>query len=128
MSRWHKYNANPQHRRVGDCTVRAISTALDEPWEDIYMDIASEGLEQNDMPTANNVWGKYLYKRGFRRKLIPDEFLGEYTVEDFCRDHPKGVYILALAGHVVTVIDGEYWDTWPSGDETPIFVWAREDE
>ena len=121
------YNANPRHKRVGDCTIRAISTALGEPWEDVYMDIAREGLRLNDMPDANHVWGAYLRERGFRRHLIPDDYIDHYTVEDFCADHPYGTYILALSGHVVAVINGHYYDTWDSGQEIPIYYWYRPD-
>ena len=100
MSRFYKYNANPVNKRVGDCTIRAISTALNEPWDTVYMDIASEGLTQADMPTANNVWGKYLIKRGFRRELIPDDILGEYTVSDFCIDHGWALLLLFGCGRL----------------------------
>jgi hypothetical protein len=29
--------------------------------------------------------------------------------------HPYGTYVLHIRGHVVTVKDGEYWDSWNSG-------------
>lgn len=38
-----------------------------------------------------------------------------------------GTYILALSGHVVTVVDGDWYDTWDSGGEIPIYYWVRED-
>ena len=81
-----------------------------------------------DMPSANAVWGSYLRKKGFVREIIPNTCPDCYTVEDFCRDNPKGTYILALSGHVVAVIDGKYYDTWDSGDEIPIYYWYRKDD
>ena len=37
---WKKYNPNPKGACVGDCTVRAISKALNQSWEDtLEMDI-----------------------------------------------------------------------------------------
>ena len=30
------------------------------------------------------------------------------------------------AGHVVCVKDGNYYDTWQSGDEVPIYAWVKE--
>ena len=30
---WIEYNPNPLGLRVGDCVIRAISKALDMPWE-----------------------------------------------------------------------------------------------
>lgn len=78
------------------------------------------------MPSANAVWGKYLYAQGFRRHLIDDDKF-DYTVEDFCRDHPEGTYILAIDGHVVCAVDGFYYDSWDSGQEIPIYYWTRGD-
>lgn len=122
---WIKYNANPEGKRVGDCTVRAISKATDQEWEAAYSALAVEGFLLYDMPSANHVWGAYLRRKGFRRNIIPDTCPDCYTVEDFCRDNPKGVYILALPSHVIAVIDGDYYDTWDSGAEVPIYYWER---
>lgn len=50
-----------------------------------------------------------------------------YTVADFCADHPRGVYVLALSSHVVCAENGSYFDTWDSGNEIPLFYWAKEE-
>ena len=89
------YNANPEGNKVGDCTVRAISTALNQPWEATYAGVAVEGMRMLDMPSANAVWGSYLRKKGFVREIIPNTSPDCYTVEDFCLDNPNGTYILA---------------------------------
>lgn len=119
------YNANPNKNRVGDCTVRAISTALNLSWETVYTGLAVEGMQLLDMPSANAVWGSYLKKNGFSQNVIYSEFPECTTVKDFCEQHTKGVYILALSGHVVAVINGNYYDTWDSGDEIPIYYWEK---
>ena len=128
MSRWIKYNANPENRQVGDCTIRAISKALGQDWDKTYSGIALEGFRLCDMPSANHVWGAYLKSKGFTRNIIPDSCPEFYTVNDFCRDNPEGIYILALSGHVVCVIDGHYYDSWDSGNEIPIYYWTRKDD
>lgn len=80
-----------------------------------------------DLPHANHVWGAYLRHRGFRRNIIPNECPDCYSVSDFCKDHPKGNFVLALSGHVVAVVDGNYYDTWDSGDEVPIYYWEKKE-
>lgn len=120
------YNANPDNNFVGDCTVRAISTALNQTWEQTYAGIMVEGMKMYDMPSANAVWGNYLKHCGFVRDIIPNECPDCYTVKDFCNDHPTGTFILALNGHVVTVIDGNYFDTFDSGDRIPLYYWYKE--
>ena len=124
---WINYNANPAGRQVGDCTVRAVSKVLDEDWEQSYSGMALQGFMLCDMPSANHVWGAYLRSKGFKKHIIPDTCPDCYTVEDFCKDHPKGRFILALSGHVVCIIDGNYFDTWDSGNEIPIYYFKKEE-
>lgn len=128
MAQFVRYNANPINKRVGDCTVRAISKALNQDWEKTYAETSLQGFMLCDMPSANHVWGAYLKHKGFERKIIPDTCPDCYTVADFCDDHPHGIYILALSGHVVAVEDGNYYDTWDSGDEIPIYYWQKRKE
>lgn len=120
---WRKYNPNPQGKAVGDCTVRAISKALGKRWEEVYIDLCDMGLKMCDMPSANAVWGAYLHRQGFTRSVIPNTCPTCYTVDDFCHEHPRGVYILALSGHVCCVCNGDVFDSWDSRSETPIYFW-----
>lgn len=118
------FNKNPIAQRGEDCTIRAIAKATDKTWIDTFLNICLYAVVMYDMPSANRVWGNYLYDLGFRRHLIDEPIT--YTVNDFVNDHPKGKYILALNGHVVAVEDGNYYDTWDSGYETPIYYWRKE--
>lgn len=125
MSNWIPYNPNPIRNRVGDCTVRAITKATGEDWDTIYTHLCFYGFICKDMSLANDVWGKYLRKQGFKRYLVDDKDQDYYTVNDFCQDKPHGTYILAIDGHVVCVVDGKYYDTWDSGGEIPIYYWTK---
>ena len=118
------FNENPDGVHVGDCTVRAISTILGFDWECTFVGLCVEGFIIRDMPSANRVWGAFLRRHGFRRHEIPDD--GScLTVEDFCLSHPHGVYLLALDHHVVAIRDGDWYDTWDSGNEEPIYYWGK---
>ena len=55
------YNPNPTGKNVGDCTVRAITKALEQDWDKTYIELSVYGLMLGDMPSANAVWGAYLY-------------------------------------------------------------------
>lgn len=122
-----KYNANPEHKNVGDCTVRAISKLLDKDWQDIFIELMVQGLILCDMPSANHVWGDYLKSKGYHRHIIPNDLPTNYSVKDFCEDNPNGNFLLALASHVVAVKDGSYYDTWDSGSEIPIYYWEKKE-
>lgn len=129
MSGYSPYNPNPVGRRsVGDCTVRALSKVLGQSWEETYIGLALEGFVRGDLPNADDVWGPYLRRHGFRRYLIPDECPDGYTVADFAADHPQGTYILSMPGrHVVAVVDGRWCDTWDSGGEIPVYFWTKKE-
>ena len=124
---WIKWNPNPLAKHVGDCTVRAITKATGDCWEDIYCGITLFGFIMCDIPSSNAVWGAYLKKRGFKRRMLPNECPDCYTVEDFCEEHPLGTFVVAVNNHVLTVIDGNYYDSWDSGNENPIYYFEREE-
>lgn len=120
------FNPNPSKKLVGDCVIRAVSRVTDTNWKDTYVGIALQGYIMNDMPSSNAVWGAYLQKQGFERHIIPNTCPNCYSVKEFCKEHPEGIFLLATGTHVVAVEDGNYFDTWDSGDEIPIFYWRRE--
>lgn len=118
-------NPNPCKEIVGDCVVRALSILLEQSWDETYDDLHFQGKMMCDMPSSNEVWSEYLYNRGFTRRIIPDTCPTCYTIDRFCRDNPRGEFLLATGSHVVTVIDGDYYDTWDSGQEVPIYYFKR---
>lgn len=120
------FNPNPEKTRVGDCVVRAICKATNENWETVYLGLALEGLKEHDMPSANIIWGRYLNKKGFKKKVITRDCLNCYTVQDFCLEHPDGVYVLGTGSHAICVVDGDIYDTWDSSSEIPIFYFVKE--
>lgn len=121
------YNPNPCGRSVGDCAVRAVSKALNQTWEETYIGLALEGFKSGDLPNADDVWGRYLKSHGFSRNWIPDQCPDCYTVAKFAADHPCGTFILSMPGrHVLTVVDGMYFDSWDSGNEVPVYFWQKE--
>lgn len=124
---WIKYNPNPAGRNVGDCSVRAISKALDIDWETAYNLIADAGYNMADMPSSDSVWGAVLRQNGFYRTAIPNYCPDCYTANNFCKDHPNGTYVLGFGGHVATVKDGLLYDSWDSSREIPQFYWYKKE-
>lgn len=120
------YNPNPVRKLVGDCVIRAISKVLNTDWEDTYLNIVMKGYMMHDMPSSNDVWGQYLLENGFRRYVIPDSCPDCYTVAQFVHDNPELTGILATGTHVIAVSNGNYYDTWDSGNEIPIYYWRKE--
>lgn len=122
------YNPNPYRKSVGDCAVRAISKALGQDWEETYIWLSIVGFCSGDMADGDSVWGAYLRRHGFVRQLLADECPDGYTVADFAADHPNGTYILSMPGrHVLCVQDGQWYDSWDSGGEVPVYYWQKKE-
>ena len=117
------YNPNPVARRVGDCAVRAVSKALGLDWEQAFLLITGAAYQMGDMPSSDSVWGAVLRQHGFYRSAVPNTCPDCYTARDFCRDHPRGVFVLGFGGHMATVVDGDLYDSWDSSELIPIYYW-----
>lgn len=126
MMSFVEYNPNPLKKLTGDCVVRAICMAEDKDWDDAYIRLVMKGFAMKEIPMANNVWGSLLKDLGYTRHVIPDTCPDCYTIQDFCEEHPQGIYILGTGTHAVAVADGSYYDTWDSGEEVPINYWTKE--
>lgn len=122
---WIFENLNPIQARVGDCAVRAVAKALGITWGQAYTRLFSAGYLMGDMPSSNNVWGAVLREAGFERQYLPNTCPDCYTVADFCADHPAGTYVLGLDKHAVTVVDGDWFDIWDSGNEPVLYFWHK---
>ena len=54
------YNANPKNRHTTDCVVRAICTALDQPYEQTVKELTELWLETGYDMSETKCFGKYL--------------------------------------------------------------------
>lgn len=121
---WVEYNPNPAGRIVGDCSVRAITKALNIDWETTFWLLCDAAFHMADMPSSNGVWGAVLRQYGFYRHALPNTCPDCYTAEDFCNDNRRGIFVLGFGTHVATVIDGILYDSWDSSQEIPQYYWS----
>lgn len=118
--RWHKYNPNPKSRNIGDCTLRSYCAAFGIEWNEAF-DIASRVAKANSS-MIQYVADKVLTEEfgctvdeNYNKKKVKGK--DRITVNNFAMTHPYGTYILHVRSHQVTVKNGEYWDSWDSGDK-----------
>lgn len=120
------YNPNPLGRQnAGDCTIRAISKAMNYDWEKTYTELCLQGFMMGEMPSANSVWGTYLINKGFDEHSLIRRCKECYTLQDFCSDFSKGTYVVGTDNHAICVIDGDYYDTYDSGDVNPTYYFQQ---
>lgn len=122
---YKEWNPSPSGARVGDCAVRAIARAFGTDWETAYLMLCIEGLELHDIPNSNAVIAAMLKKAGYSKHVIPDTCPDCYTIADFAEDHKAGTYILGTGNHIVSVVDGDIYDSWDSSHEIPITYWEK---
>ena len=120
------YNPNPYKKSTSDCVVRALTKVLDKDWDTVYVELCSVGFDLKEMPSSNNVWRTFLSQKGFQRYFIPCAHPYNYTVKEFCEDNPKGTFLLFVGEHVISAIDGDYFDTEDSGYDVPTSFWKWE--
>lgn len=106
--RFTYYNANPSHKRVKDCAIRAISAAMNITWEDAMMELARMSCDTHEIVNArantsayikSKNWTKHL---GRGKKLKDFHFKGTHLVS--C--HTRGKY------HMTYIEDGVIKDTF----------------
>lgn len=121
MKRFVYYQPNDKDikDKYGDCTIRALSKALDLDWVSAYLKTVPYCIKYQapnifnlpcklEAEIMNDLGFNYTgvsNKRGTKRP----------TVDGFAKDHPKGTYILNVANHEVACVDGKYYDTWDCG-------------
>lgn len=119
------FNNNPLGRNtVGDCSVRAVSKALGVTWDEAHDMLSHMSKQMGTIMNDNDVISAVLRMNDFYRENLPNFCPDCYTVRDFADDNPVGLYVLCTGNHVVTVINGTYFDSFDSGDEVPLWFWT----
>ena len=108
--------------KYGDCTIRALSKALNVSWLeafDLMVPICREYQASNIFDMPHNLEAEAMKKLGFEYQGISNKRGSTRpTVSEFARKHKKGTFILNVAHHEVAVVDGTYYDTWDCGYES----------
>lgn len=122
-----RFNPNPENLQTGDCVIRALSKLLNKTWDQVYVDLSLQGFGMSRMMSDNSVHQSYLRQYGYHIRPIPNSCPDCITVKEFSNMFPKGRYILATGDHVVALIDGDYFDSFDSGDEIVSYVFSKGD-
>jgi len=103
--------------------IRALAIALNKTWYQVYDDLYLVGRWDCSVSCHDEVWGMYLQFHGYEQFMLPESCPRCISIKEFARIFPKGRYIIGTGSHAVAVIDGDYYDSWDSGEEVPSFFW-----
>lgn len=127
---FHYYNANPKNRITGDCTFRAICTALEQTWEQTVMEMAELSCRTGYAINDSKGIERYLKEKGWTKHSQPRKADNtKYTGKEFCRKLAKKDkrYVANIGGHhIVAIIDGKVNDHWDSTDGCIGNYWTKE--
>ena len=117
----YKFFSSSKHKRACDCSVRCIMAAEGLYWAEAYKKLCDKGLKMMRMPDELETIGAVLKDMGYAAEKAPMKELNNghkrrYTVGEFAKKNNKGTYILSVSGHIVTVKDGDWYDTWDSSE------------
>jgi hypothetical protein len=121
-STFNFYNANPKNRITGDCVIRALCTAMNEPYDIVYRELFEFSMKTKYMLNDKKCYEKWLESKGWVKKAQPRKSDNtKYTGKEFCKEIQEYTFnypsrIIAKIGghHIVSIIDGRVWDIWDS--------------
>lgn len=118
-----RYNANTRGASVGDCVKRSLTIAYSMDYDQVAAElnrINRNSYHFEEGYSKEPVFRKFIEARGDHFQAIHGDLP---TVEEFCEQHPSGVYLLLVSkskatntSHMVAVVNGDYYDSWGSGN------------
>ena len=136
------YDANPKHKKTGDCVIRALATAMRKSWDEVLTDLYNYALKYKQMLNDDALYKKYLKDNGWIMLKQPRKYDNtKYTGIEFCEELQDGSSfkyddnlcidevdnIIAHIGghHIVAIIDGKITDTWNSSGGCIGNIWIK---
>lgn len=111
----YKKDGTPRNWTKGDCAVRALCKATGFGWTEVMKVLMDRALETYDMPNSDKIIEWYLKTVGFDKSGF-DRNTKKPTINEFCKNHKVGTYVIRMSGHIVTVQDGTIYDCWDCGE------------
>lgn len=117
--RYYQPNSLDPKHKYGDCTIRALTMALNLTWLeafDVCIPFCRKYQCSNIFDTPVETRKAIMRELGFYYTGVSNSKGSKRpTVAQFAANHPEGTYVLVVASHIVAVKDGFYYDTWDSG-------------
>lgn len=120
--KYYQPNEKDLKDKYGDCTIRALSKALDCSWLeafDLTIPFCREYQCSNIFNLPSQIESEIMAKLGFDYTGVSNKSgTKRPTVKSFALSHKMGTYILNVANHEVACVDGIYYDTWDCGNKS----------
>lgn len=111
------YNNNALGLFRNDCSVRAISTATNNSWDDTYEHLSNIAQLKGTMMDDVNFIREYLDERYNRIENIPR------TVGEVAGAYPDNILLITMRGHITCSKYGIIYDSFDCRDRIAEFCW-----
>lgn len=114
-------NVEPNHERLQDCVIRAITLATAIPYDDVVEMLYKNGNEHQCEEICLTCYEKLLDEL----KYIKRDGHG-FRVGDIAFLYPHKVLLIRMEGHLTCSIDGCIYDIWNCTKEVADCYWIVE--
>ncbi len=111
------YNNNSLGLFENDCTIRAISTATGNTWDDTYKHLSNIARLQGTMMDDKDFIINYLDERYKRIYDIP------YTVGEVAGKYSDDILLITMPGHITCSKFGIIYDSFDCRERRAEFCW-----
>jgi len=111
------YNNNSLGLFENDCTVRAISTATGNSWDDTYMHLSNVARLRGTMMDDKDFIIDYLDERYKRIENIPR------TVGEVAGTYPDNILLITMNGHITCAKYGTVVDSFDCRERLAEYCW-----
>lgn len=115
MYKFHNNNALGLFEN--DCTVRAISTATGNSWDDTYKHLSNTARLQGTMMDDKDFIRGYLDEHYERLYNIPK------TVGEVAGLYPNNILLITMNGHITCSMYGIIYDSFDCRGRTAEYCW-----
>lgn len=107
-------------KQKNDCTVRALAIARNLPYDEAYDVLKDAGRKSS----RGFDFVKWIETQPWATKIAFPAVKGQrrMTPAQFCRDFPKGTFILRVTKHVFTVKDGVIYDAFENRPDRCVYA------
>jgi hypothetical protein len=109
-----------------DCTVRAISIAYQIPYAQAHAKLKDWG-RKDGKPCMGFAWFMNDRMASTEKGVRPLRHRSLGTLQNFCKNHPTGRYVIRIKGHALAIVDGVINDSWKPAPRKQILEWWKVD-
>lgn len=114
------FNANPQGYHMTDCVIRAISLAMNMPYEEVVY-LLSRNSNYYDCECLNKLCYEKLLDYDFK---LPHYLGNNKLAKDVADDFTNNIVILRMDGHLSCALYGNIYDIFDCSDYEITDFWV----